>query len=105
VEFGNRAQRAFDNLLTDLQRRIHFGLHRPRGIARHDCAFDSEAGDQDDRCPVSSPVPDRMGAYHENGGNSYTKKRDDFLKMAGIIPQAFPANLSSQRPEWIYEVR
>jgi hypothetical protein len=46
-----------------------------------------------------------MGACHENGGNAYTKKRDDFLKMAGIIPQAFPANLSSQRPEWIYEVR
>ena len=42
-------QRAFDDLLGDVQRRIHFGLHQPRRVERHDSAFRSEAGDQDDR--------------------------------------------------------
>jgi hypothetical protein len=48
IRVRKACQRASDDLLADLQRRIHLGPDRTRGIEKDDCAFDRKAHDQDD---------------------------------------------------------
>jgi len=60
--FRKACQRAFDDLLADLQRRIHFGRDRARGIERHGCALDREAQDEDECDQTDQADSKRHGA-------------------------------------------